>query len=203
MKKIIFLIFIFGAFFAAKAQDNKTSSPILQEAIKLNAQVVTLFQQGKFEEALPIAQKVVQIREVELGKDHIETAKALTNLGFVYSSLNNQKEAGKNLESALEIFDKQTVATKQENLLVADISERLAFIKYNFEKSQTAERLFEKALFAYEKAGEKDSLKAGKILFSLARLQSAKKDYGKSSNLFEQVLAVRIKKIRRKTFRYD
>ena len=195
MKKIIILVFILGTFFIAKAQDNKISSPALQEAKSLNAQVVTLFQQGKFEEALPVAQKVVQIREKELGRDHIETAKALTNLGFVYSSLNNQKEAGKNLESALEIFDKQTVATRQENLLVADVSERLAFIKYSFEKPQTAERLFEKALFAYEKAGEKDSLKAGKVLFSLASLQSAKRDYGKSSNLFEQVIAVRIKKL--------
>ena len=195
MKKILTLVFILGAFFAINAQDNKTSSSALQEVKKLDAEVVRLFQQGKYEEALPIAQKVIQIKEKELGKDHIETAKALRNAGFIYYFLNNQKEAEKNFEGALEIFEKLTAPTKEENLLTADVLERLAYIKYGFGKRESMEFFFEKALLAYEKAGEKDSLKASKILFSLGNLKSAKREFGKASNLFEQALAIRVKKL--------
>jgi len=195
MKKNLTLVFILGAFFAVNAQDSKTSSPASQEVKNLDAAVVRLFQLGKYEEALPIAQKVVQIKEKELGKDHIETAKALRNAGFIYYFLNNQKEAEKNFEGALEIFEKQTAPTKEENLLTADVLERLAYIKYGFGKRESMEFFFEKALLAYEKAGEKDSLKASKILFSLGNLKSAKREFGKASNLFEQALAIRVKKL--------
>ena len=189
-----------GTFFAAKAQDNKVSSPALQEAKNLNVEVVKLFQQGKFEEALPIAQKVVQIREKELGKDHIETAQAMTNAGFVYYFLKNGKEAEKNFEGALAVFDKQNSPNKEESLLAADVLEMLAFIKYSFGKPDIAESHFERALLAYEKAGEKDSLKAGKILLSLGGLRSGKRDFVKASNFFEQALAIRIKKLGEKNF---
>src|SRR4051794_23666540 len=58
----------------------------LAEADKLNAQVVKLYNEGKFDEALALAARVLAIREKELGPDSKLVAVALVNLGAIYFS---------------------------------------------------------------------------------------------------------------------
>ena len=200
MKKTLAFVFILGTLLTIKAQDDKNISPAIQEANNLSAEVVRLFQQRKYQEALPIAQQVVRIKENEFGKDALEVAVQLRNLGFVYYFLNSKKEAEKTFERASMIFEKQTTLKKEENILWGEMLERLAFIKYEFQKPETTEALFEKALLAYQKAGEKDSLKAGNILVSRGNLKSAGEDFNEASNFYEQALAIRVKKLGAKNF---
>ncbi|KOR29018.1 hypothetical protein TI05_15835 [Achromatium sp. WMS3] len=49
---------------------NQPQSPALQEAQALNSQVETLYQQGKYAEAINLAQRVLAIREQALGPMH-------------------------------------------------------------------------------------------------------------------------------------
>jgi hypothetical protein len=49
----------------------------------LNQQVQTLFKQGKYQEAIPIAERAVEAAKRARGPEHLETADALTNLGFL------------------------------------------------------------------------------------------------------------------------
>lgn len=200
MKKILTLVFILGIFLSIEAQDDKKISPAIQEAENLSAEVVNLFRQKKYQEALPIAHKVVQINENEFGKESVEVAVALRNLGFVYYFLDDKKEAEKTFERASIIFEKQTALQKEENLLLAEMLEKLAFIKYDFRKPESTESLFEKALLAYQKAGEKDTLKAANLLVFLGNLKGAKKDFVQSSDFYEQALAIRVKNSGAKSF---
>jgi hypothetical protein len=78
MKYLIILLIVFCVVGAAFAQTSQND-----EATRLSAEVVKLFSAKKYKEAVPIAEKVVQLREVALGANHLKTGEALRNLGFV------------------------------------------------------------------------------------------------------------------------
>ncbi len=59
-------------------------SPELQEAEKLNQRAWELFQQGKYTEAIPLAEKALAIREKVLGLEHLDVATSLNNLAELY-----------------------------------------------------------------------------------------------------------------------
>jgi type II secretory pathway pseudopilin PulG len=52
----------------------------LENAKILNQEVINLFQQGRYGEAIPIAEKVLTISEKVLGPEHPDTATTLNNL---------------------------------------------------------------------------------------------------------------------------
>jgi hypothetical protein len=58
----------------------------LWQAERLNAQVVALFEQGKFREAVAGAQQALAIRKQALGEQHPDYAKSLNNLAGLYFS---------------------------------------------------------------------------------------------------------------------
>ena len=58
----------------------------LAKLSSLNKQVTELYQAGKFNEAIPIAQESLELSEKALGPDHPDTATALNNLAALYHS---------------------------------------------------------------------------------------------------------------------
>src|SRR5262245_19538241 len=52
----------------------------LAEAQRLNAEVERLYKQGKYGEALPLAERALSLEEQILGPDHPDVATALNNL---------------------------------------------------------------------------------------------------------------------------
>ncbi len=55
-----------------------------QTLLELNKKFVELFQQGKYEEAIPYAEKTFARAKKELGEDHPDYSTNLENLGWVY-----------------------------------------------------------------------------------------------------------------------
>jgi CHAT domain-containing protein len=94
----------------------------LQAAQKLNQQSVQLYQQGKYAEAIPLAEKALAIREKVLGKEHPDVAQSLNNLAVLYKSQGNYSKAEPLLVRALAIREKvlgkehPDVATSLNNL---------------------------------------------------------------------------------------
>src|SRR3954463_12256463 len=64
----------------AVQEQSRNQTAELEEARQLNQKVVQLYQEGKVDEALPLAKRVLQIREKALGKDHQLVIEALINL---------------------------------------------------------------------------------------------------------------------------
>jgi tetratricopeptide (TPR) repeat protein len=56
----------------------------LDEATALNQQVTQLYNQGRYSEAIPLAQRVLTICEKALGPDHPDVATSLNNLAELY-----------------------------------------------------------------------------------------------------------------------
>ena len=69
---------------SAPAWSNENS---LQTAIELNQEVIRLYQQGKYAEAIPIAERIRAIREKVLGPEHPDTAQSLNNLAVLYYTM--------------------------------------------------------------------------------------------------------------------
>ena len=53
----------------------------------LNRQVTQLIEQGKYQEAIPIAERAVEAARRTGGPKHPETADALNNLGFLFEKI--------------------------------------------------------------------------------------------------------------------
>jgi len=104
--KILLLITFFIFNIVCVSAQTPPLSPALQEAQKISAEVVKLFQQKKYDEALPLAQKAISIREKELGKSHISVAQAWRNLAYIQFQREKRNEAENAFEKAFEIYEK-------------------------------------------------------------------------------------------------
>lgn len=106
MKYCLFgFIVIILLVFKSSAQTNAQSSE-LKEAEQLSAQVVRLYQSGKFNDALPLAERALILREKALGADTELVAAALRNLAEVQLARKNTKEAEVTYDRYLSVYGK-------------------------------------------------------------------------------------------------
>lgn len=98
---IFFVIFL--ATFNLTAQSNVQSLEI-KEAEQLSAQVVNLYQAGKFDEALPLAERALILREKVFGTENELVAAALRNLAEVQLAKKKNKEAEATYDRYLSLY---------------------------------------------------------------------------------------------------
>jgi len=77
-----------------------------EEIGRLNRQVIQLYQQGRFQEALQLARQVADLARQHLGPDHPDTAGSLNNLGYLLDSMGDLAGARSCFERALAIHEK-------------------------------------------------------------------------------------------------
>lgn len=99
------LTVIFFLAFNSKAQTN-AQSPEVKEAEQLSAQVVKLYQSGKFDEALSLAERALALRENALDSDNELVAAALRNLAEVQLAKKKNKEAETTYDRYLGLYGK-------------------------------------------------------------------------------------------------
>lgn len=191
---LITLVFVIAAFAqtaASPSPPQQQLSPALQEAARLNGEIVKLFGQKKFAEALPLAIKVITIREFELGKNNLTIAQSYWNLANIQLALNNRKDAEKSFEIAFDVYEKnQPLAVSDERNFV-QVLEMTAYsqaVKGEFDK---AEKRYQRAVESSEKLYGKDALETAKSLSKLADLYQAKSDYEKASPLLLRALEIK------------
>jgi len=78
----------------------------LSEARNLNKQVLQLINDGHYQEALPLAERALQIAESALPPENSEIASFLNNLGFIYKNLGAPEKAISLDQRALKINEK-------------------------------------------------------------------------------------------------
>ncbi len=192
MKKLsIFLILLCGIGFvhAQTTQDD--------EANRLSAESVKLFNEKKYKEAQPLAEKAVRLREQEFGANDFKTAEALRNLGFIQVGNEDKKEAEKTLEKAIGIYERKTDLSPDSQSQLAQMLETVAFIKFENRKIERAIELYQKASELREKAHGKDALENVNSLLSLATIYHFQKDYKNAEKMYRRVLEIRAKKLAR------
>ncbi|ODS31932.1 MAG: hypothetical protein SCARUB_02941 [Candidatus Scalindua rubra] len=162
----------------------------LEEAERLNQKVIRLYQEGRYEDAIPHAERALALREKAIGPEHSNVATSLNNLAGLYRAQGRYADAEPRCLRALSINEKSLgenhpdVATSLNNLaLLYKVQGRYA----------DAEPLYRRALAIWEKTLGKDHPDVATSLNNLAELYCARGRYADAEPLYLHALAIREK----------
>lgn len=162
-----------------------------QDTKSLRAEALKLYGQKKYEGALKIAQQIVQIKEKELGAQHLEVAGALSDVATIEIASGKIKNGEKTLRQAIAIYESKADLTGNDNLALANMFEVAGFIKFKDEKPEEAIREYRRALEIKEKNTGTQSLETAKTLWQLGNMYLSAGDYQNSYEFYERVLKIR------------
>ncbi|MBD2606641.1 tetratricopeptide repeat protein [Scytonema hofmannii FACHB-248] len=171
-------------------------SPELQEAKQLNKQVIELYNAGKYNEAVVLAERALFITEKVLGKEHSDVATTLNNLAELYKAQGLHEKAEPLHMRSLAIYEK---VMGKEHPLVATSLNNLAEL-YKLEgRYEKAEPLYLRSLAIYEKKLGKEHPNVATSLNNLASLYQTQGSYEKAEPLYLRSLEIREKVVGKET----
>jgi CHAT domain-containing protein/Tfp pilus assembly protein PilF len=173
---------------ASQATATAAEREALAKAEHLWQQAAQLNQQGRYAEAIPLAQQALEIEERILGAHHPDVATVLNNLALLYQKQGNYTQAEPLFQRALSIYE---AALGANHPLVATALNNLAELYQGQGKYAQAEPLFQHALSIAEAAlGANHSLVAA-TLNNLAALYQGQGNYTKAEPLLQRARAIR------------
>src|SRR6516162_7404153 len=119
------------------------------EAAALQTKVDELYYAGKYADAIPLAQRVLALRENALGPNHLAVATSLNNLAELYRNQGRYADAEPLYKRSLAIREK---ALGRDHPDVALSLNNLAVLYYNQGRYADAEPLYQRSLPIREKA---------------------------------------------------
>jgi tetratricopeptide (TPR) repeat protein/CHAT domain-containing protein len=156
----------------------------------LNQQVLQLYQEGKYQEAIPFAEKLLAIRKRTLGCEDPSTAQSLNNLAALYLGTGDYSKAEPLFQQALQIRKK---LLGQQHPDTATTLNNLAFLYLKMGAYAKAEPLFQQALQIEKKVLGLNNPDTAATLQNLAFLYHEMGDYGKAEPLYQQALQIKKK----------
>jgi tetratricopeptide (TPR) repeat protein len=142
---------------------------------------------GKYDEALPLAERALEIRERLWGAEHHDVAAAIYTLAGIYTGRGEYVKAEPLYNRALAIREK---ALGKDHPSTVDSLHDLAALYYYQGKYAEAEPLFRRALELYEKALGKDHSDTATGLNSLAALYMAQGKYAEAEPLYKRAIDI-------------
>ena len=162
----------------------------LQKAIELNQEATRLGQQGRYAEAIPLAERILVIREKVLGPEHAGTAMALNNLALLYVNMGTFDKAESLFRRSLTIIEK---VMGPEHPNTATSLNNLAELYSTMGANEKAEPLYKRSLTIQEKILGSEHTGTATALNNLASLYVNMGAYDKAEPLHKQSLATREK----------
>ncbi len=162
----------------------------LQEARNLFAESVRLYRAGKYNEAQPLAEHALGVREKALGPEHLETAQSLNFLAVVYLDKGDYARAEPHFQRALIIREKRLGAEHPETAQSLNNLANLYRAKGDYAK---AEPLYQRALTIWEKTLGPEHPFVAASLNNLALLYRNRGDYEKAEPLLQRALTIQEK----------
>jgi CHAT domain-containing protein len=160
----------------------------LAEAERLNQQVIQLYQQGKYNEAIPLAEQALAIIKQQLGDNHPLTAQSLNNLAELYRVQGRYSEAEPLYNQALAIIKQQL---GDNHPLTAQSLNNLAALYYSQGRYSEAEPIYKQALtIRKQQLGDNHPLTA-QSLNNLALLYYSQGRYSEAEPIYKQALTIR------------
>jgi CHAT domain-containing protein len=157
------------------------------KSARLQDQVVTLFRQGRYAEAVNLARQVADLRKQVLGEKHPRYAVSLNDLARLYSTLGDYARAEPLYRQALALR-KQALGEKHPDY--AQSLNNLGLLYSSQGDYVKAEPLYRQATEIIKQAQGEKHITYATILNNLALLHQAQGDYAKAEPLFRQVSKV-------------
>jgi tetratricopeptide (TPR) repeat protein len=153
----------------------------------LHGQVSQLYSQGKYAEALPIAERCVVLARQRYGEAHPEFGAAIAWMGYVLVAQGRTAEAEPLYRRALGITEK---ALGPEHPEVGAALNNLAELYRSQGRYVDADPLFRRSLGIREKALGPEHADVGRALQSLADLYRSQGRYAEAEPLYQRALAI-------------
>ena len=171
--KLLILLLSAGLFFILPSYQEQ-ESPELKEATELSASVVKLFNQQKFDEALPLAKRALQIREKLLSRTDPKVLRSLNYIGDLYLAKRDYNNAKQTYERLLLILEERFGPT---DLNLAATLDNLAVVYHRQGNMSKAESMYQRAIALREKAFGPDDAQVGSPLYALAQFYRYRRDF--------------------------
>jgi TonB family protein len=174
-----------------QSQTGGTSKPPLDpsqigEATRLAAEVVELYKQGKFKEALPLAKRCLQIREKLFTPADDPLRTALYNLAEVYMVLQKYDDAEPLYERLVKSYEKFAPG----DIRLAQVLQSLGTAKFLTGQHYNTEKFFQRALEITERAYGSNSQKVAGSASYLAEYYQAIGDLKKALPLYQHMFEI-------------
>ena len=184
---VIVLVLAFDFHFVVNAQ-----APAEDDfPAQLNRRVVELYQQGKYKEAIPLAEELVTLRKHAKGDEDPDTARSLNNLAVLYHVIWATMPKPNRCSKRLWRFAKKSLAAEHPD--TATSLNNLAVLYQTMGDYAKAEPLFKEALEIRQKVLGREHPDTALSLNNLAELYQAMGDYAKAEPLYKEALEIRQK----------
>ena len=162
----------------------------LDEARRLNSSANRLWRADKYDEALPLVERALAIREKELGPNHPDVA---TSLFVLANNLNDKGDYARAEPLFLRAVQIKESALGKDDLSVSLILNNLGNLYKDKGDYVKAESVFQRALEIREKVLQPDNLLIAGVLNNLANVAHQIGDIAKASALYQRALKIREK----------
>ena len=153
----------------------------------LNQQVRQLIAQGKYREAIPYAEKAVELAKRVYGPGNFGTVQSLNNLAMLYQDMGEYAEAKPLYQETLRLCQE---FLGKEHLDTATSLSNLATLYQDMGAYAEAEPLYQEALRIQQKVLGKEHLDTARSLSNLGVLYWAMGKYAKAEPLYQEALRI-------------
>ena len=160
-------------------------SPELKEASELTEQVIKLFNENKYDDALKLPKRALEIRERLLPLKDPLVGNSLNNLGEIYIA---KREYGKAKDAYLRLLQHQTERFGADDVKLAHTLERLGALHYRDGENSKAEEAYKRALAINEKKYGADHVEVAHSLFALGEFYRARRDFTHGQPAYSRAL---------------
>jgi CHAT domain-containing protein/Tfp pilus assembly protein PilF len=159
----------------------------LLESRELIHRAVTLYGEGKYDEALPLVERAVALSERALGPEHPEVARALATLGELHRVKGDYARAEPHHQRALAIYE-ATLGAEHE--ATATTLGNLALLNHAKGDYARAEQLYLRSLAIFQKTLGSDHAYVATTNNNLASLYNTTGDYAQAEVFYQRALTV-------------
>ena len=119
----------------ASQSNQRASTAEVAEESQLTTSLVELYKAGKFDQALPVARRLVELREKMFGPEDPVVGIALSNLAEIYRAKKKYDEAQPLYRRSLAILERDPKANSQSLSNVLEALAEFAFTKRDYKSS--------------------------------------------------------------------
>lgn len=179
--KLLSLLFLATLLLVNQPQE----SPALEKSNGLNESAVKLYNQGKYNEALPLAKRALEIRDKLLPRTDPRISSSLTNLGEIYLAQKDYKPARETFQRLLQI---QEESFGPDDVNLAFTLDRLAVLFYVARNSRETEAAYKRALALREKALGANDVQVAESWFKLGEFYRFERDLEPALDSYKRAL---------------
>jgi len=164
----------------------------LAETFHDSERVVQLYKAGKYDEALGLAKRVLEIRQRIFGSNDGRTAAAAINLAEIYHARGDYGEAQKIYEGLLPVYEKTFGVDHVNTAMIVDSLALESYLKGAF---KIAEEFYARGVAMRERTLGPEHEEIAGAAFRLAEFYRSRGEYARAEPLYLRAISINDRKL--------